>query len=84
VALSKKQSLTCFPRPDIFREATEPQRWKYHLDVDPQFIHMGHPLFDVAHFLLWYRHALLLGAAVFPSSRQAPNFDFVCLFPQLG
>ena len=22
--------------------------------------------------------------AVFPSSRQAPNFDFVCLFPQLG
>ena len=22
--------------------------------------------------------------AVFPSSRLAPNFDFVCLFPQLG
>jgi len=22
--------------------------------------------------------------AVFPSSRQASNFDFICLFPQLG
>jgi len=24
---------------------------EYHQDVDAQFIHMGHPLFDVAHFL---------------------------------
>jgi len=51
-----------FPRPDIFREATEPKRWKYHQDVDAQFIHMGHPLFDVAHFLHRYRHAFVPGA----------------------